>query len=325
MVAVQYGHIEQYPVGSTFVDRQELYNSGVHPALRGGIAWPGGGLFAKACSIVVRPGEYGDDKDRGDALWYTGAGGRPEKGKLQEDQKWDWHSGNRNLQKSRVERQLVRLIRGAPTNKAARGSLNSFLYPEQGFRYDGLYQVTKIRTKKSIHSNHKICAFKLKRVKDQAPAPYPPPIGLGDDLSDSNNSEGGDDSEFEDEQDEIEEMQDVLVSSPVTSTALHQHLNQMRFRSTSVGGARGSAQAFSSKSLQRRSMEGQPSSSASGSGGPIRTLQKSSPRFSPYESTWHGFDPYKNETSQQKQWRNARNAAEKDKLNGLPRISRKKS
>jgi putative restriction endonuclease len=66
-----YGEIVGYPPGSTFVNRIELAESGVHRPRQGGIC--GGQDVAE--SIVVSGG-YVDDEDDGGQLIYTGQGGR---------------------------------------------------------------------------------------------------------------------------------------------------------------------------------------------------------------------------------------------------------
>ena len=67
-----FGDIPGQPSGSTYRDRRELYDAGVHRKLQGGIAGTGG----EGADSIVLSGGYEDDEDYGDEIIYTGEGGR---------------------------------------------------------------------------------------------------------------------------------------------------------------------------------------------------------------------------------------------------------
>jgi len=123
-----FGHIEGFPPGSEFSSRIELSRAGVHRHSQAGIA---GSQQVGADSIVLSGG-YEDDHDDGDTIIYTGYGGRdPNSGQQIADQeliRW-----NLALARSMQEGLPVRVIRGA--------KLDSPHAPQEGYRYDGLYQV----------------------------------------------------------------------------------------------------------------------------------------------------------------------------------------
>jgi putative restriction endonuclease len=124
-----YGEIPGYPEGSGWINRAALAAAGVHRPLQGGIS---GGQDG-ADSIVVSGG-YPDDEDYGDEIVYTGQGGRdPNTGRQISDQ--ELVLGNIGLVRSQLDERPVRVIRGAG------GDPN--YSPQQGFRYDGLFQVVE--------------------------------------------------------------------------------------------------------------------------------------------------------------------------------------
>ncbi|WP_240669779.1 YDG/SRA domain-containing protein [Actinoplanes solisilvae] len=122
-----FGEIDNVPVGSTFVNRRELYDARVHRELQAGIC--GGQDGAE--SIVVSGG-YADDEDNGDEIIYTGQGGQdPNTRKQVKDQTLT--KGNVGLARSKLEGYLVRVVRGAGGDEV--------FSPSKGLRYDGLYRV----------------------------------------------------------------------------------------------------------------------------------------------------------------------------------------
>lgn len=89
-----FGPIENFSAGSTFTDREELRDAGVHRQNQAGI----GGTQAGAESIVLNEA-YEDDIDNGDEVVYTGQGGRdPNTGQQVADQKLE--RGNLGLANS---------------------------------------------------------------------------------------------------------------------------------------------------------------------------------------------------------------------------------
>ena len=118
------GDIEGVSEGQIFEDRQALHDAGVHRGTQGGIG--GGG------ESVVLSGGYVDDRDEGDVVIYTGAGGRdPNTGLQNADQQL--LRGNKQLAKNFIEGNPIRVSRGS--------QLDSAYAPESGYRYDGLYRI----------------------------------------------------------------------------------------------------------------------------------------------------------------------------------------
>lgn len=122
-----FGEIQGIPVGTTFETRKEAATSGVHKPLRAGIS---GSKDDGADSIVISGG-YEDDSDSGDVIIYTGEGGQNENGRQIANQ--ELTRRNLALAKSEIDGLPVRVIRGADKR-------NPYA-PENGYRYDGLYQV----------------------------------------------------------------------------------------------------------------------------------------------------------------------------------------
>ncbi|MEV4721715.1 YDG/SRA domain-containing protein [Micromonospora noduli] len=122
-----YGEIPGYPPGSTFKNRIDLAQSGVHRPNQAGIC---GGVDG-AESIAVSGG-YVDDEDYGTELVYTGQGGNdPETKRQIADQ--ELTRGNLGLARSQIDGNPVRVVRGAGGDPA--------YSPEAGLRYDGLFRV----------------------------------------------------------------------------------------------------------------------------------------------------------------------------------------
>jgi len=122
-----YGHVDGVQVGAIFPDRISLSQAGIHRATQGGIT--GGADGAE--SIVLNAG-YVDDVDHGDVVLYTGHGGRdPNTGRQISDQVLE--RGNLGLAVCHDQGLPVRVSRGSGV-EAPYGT-------EQGYRYDGLYQV----------------------------------------------------------------------------------------------------------------------------------------------------------------------------------------
>ena len=135
--------MEGVNVGDVFNSRQELREAGIHAPTMAGI-W---GAQEGAYSIVLSGG-YEDDIDELDYILYTGQGGQDVPGKQVADQ--EFTKGNKGLQLSCQYQLPVRVSRGYQIQNG----------PVSGYRYDGLYYVTKyerIRGKKRFY----ICRFHL--------------------------------------------------------------------------------------------------------------------------------------------------------------------
>ncbi|PBK75340.1 hypothetical protein ARMSODRAFT_1079631 [Armillaria solidipes] len=149
------GKIEGQPVGTRYMDRTAMLEAGMHGSLRRGIY----SFKGSARSVVLSDGYEEFNKDKGDRIRLCGEGGRSKDGKVQvKGQKYT--HGNRALQKSMESDQPVRVIRGY--------RLHSKYAPNNGFRYDGLYNVTACYHKRD-ENGYKIILFKLERLPGQLP------------------------------------------------------------------------------------------------------------------------------------------------------------
>lgn len=123
------GEIAGFPTGSTFDNRKQLSESGIHRPTQGGIC---GGALDGAESVCLSGG-YPEDEDGGNVIIYTGQGGQDPNTKRQiKDQ--ELTRGNVGLKISFEERTPIRVTRGA--------GLSSRWAPDSGYRYDGLFYVT---------------------------------------------------------------------------------------------------------------------------------------------------------------------------------------
>ncbi|KAF8990594.1 hypothetical protein BDZ89DRAFT_1087017 [Hymenopellis radicata] len=147
------GHIPGYPPGSKFEDRVACCHAGVHGHTQAGIHSPGG----KARSITLS-GRYEDDMDKGTYFIYTGEGGRKDRSKIQ-DEDQAWCKGNLHLMNACKKRSAIRVIRGY-------GERNSTYATEKGYRYDGLYVITRAWRQKG-KQNKLMCRFLFQKLKNQ--------------------------------------------------------------------------------------------------------------------------------------------------------------
>jgi len=159
----KFGSIPDIPVGTIWRNREECSKARMHIPTKAGISGGRDGAYS-----IVMSGGYSDDIDEGDVILYTGAGGRDDEnsrygggnsrswggGEQTKDQTWE-HRDNNALRISCERGRPVRVIRGH--------QLNSVYAPSEGYRYDGLYKVTKTYMTKSKDSGFQICRFELKR------------------------------------------------------------------------------------------------------------------------------------------------------------------
>ncbi|KAJ7234612.1 PUA-like domain-containing protein [Mycena haematopus] len=162
-----YGDLKDIPVGSIFKTRVDVYNARLH-------GHPVFGIFGTksdggAFSIVLNEG-YEDDEDNGETIIYTGEGkGEPEEGesktgnKQQGDQDMD-SRGNAALKENVETKYPVRVIRGS------KGNIE--YSPQEGYRYDGLYDVERAYIEEG-KAGFKMCKFLLKRWEAPRQALYP--------------------------------------------------------------------------------------------------------------------------------------------------------
>ncbi|KAG2036861.1 PUA-like domain-containing protein [Suillus americanus] len=168
-----FGEVPGVPVGTTWKYRKDCYAAGVHRHMQAGIQ---GSKISGACSIVVS-GQYDDDKDLGDTIFYVGAGGgfdndgwpkRP--GPQVSDQEWTgW--GNKALLKSRDTGKPVRVVRSS--------KFVSDFAPVNGYRYDGLYTVTHAYREIDGAGRLYLCHYNLERIPGQPPLPRRSRAGCG--------------------------------------------------------------------------------------------------------------------------------------------------
>jgi putative restriction endonuclease len=143
-----FGVITGIEEGHWFEGRKEMMPSSFHRNWGAGIDGNG----SEGTSAIVLSGGYEDDKDLGDEIIYTGAGGNdPNTGKQIADQTWE-NRGNAGLVKSMNEGLPVRVIRGHQHN--------SPYSPKTGYSYAGLYSVLDA-WQETGKSGFKICRFRL--------------------------------------------------------------------------------------------------------------------------------------------------------------------
>lgn len=143
-----FGEIEEIEEGHWFEGRKEMMPSSFHRNWGAGIDGNGN----DGTAAIVLSGGYEDDKDLGDEIIYTGAGGNdPNSGKQIADQTWD-NKGNAGLVKSMNEGLPVRVIRGHQHK--------SPYSPKSGYTYAGLYSIVD-SWQETGKSGFKICRFRL--------------------------------------------------------------------------------------------------------------------------------------------------------------------
>lgn len=156
-----FGHIPGIYEGQHFANRLELSLSLVHRPRQAGIS---GSKLEGADSIVISGG-YEDDEDFDDVIIYTGHGGRDLKSGKQVAHQ-DLVRQNQALALNCQTGLPVRVIRGA--------NADSPFAPREGYRYDGLYQVTDYwRT--TGRSGFMVWKFRLEALDRVALKPYPLP------------------------------------------------------------------------------------------------------------------------------------------------------
>jgi putative restriction endonuclease len=152
---IVFGEIAGIEEGHWFEGRKEMMPSSFHRNWGAGIDGNG----SEGTAAIVLSGGYEDDKDLGDEIIYTGAGGNDSNtGKQIADQTWE-NRGNAGLVKSMNEGLPVRVIRGHHHN--------SSYSPKSGYSYAGLYSVVDA-WQETGKSGFKICRFRLVYTGDNA-------------------------------------------------------------------------------------------------------------------------------------------------------------
>ncbi len=141
-----------------------MLNAQLHRANQNGISWLQTKEGHKVGDAIVLHGGYADDEDHWDWIRYTGASPKkdkdPKTGRLLRSQSWS-HVDNAALLLSYEQGLPIRVIRGYEGD--------SLYSPHDSYRYDGLYEITEVRTATSKYpapdgSPIKICQFDLKRM-----------------------------------------------------------------------------------------------------------------------------------------------------------------
>ncbi len=146
------GDVPNVESGQEFSTRRLAHEAGVHRPLQAGIC----GTKRTGAESIVVSGGYKDDEDYGDVIVYTGHGGQDGAGNQVSDQSLD-DSGNAALVTSYLEGLPVRVLRGYQSD--------SPYAPEAGYRYDGLYRVTRYGSKLGI-DGFLIWQFRLEAYED---------------------------------------------------------------------------------------------------------------------------------------------------------------
>ncbi|MFK0061239.1 YDG/SRA domain-containing protein [Streptomyces werraensis] len=160
------GHIEGVPVGTVFHRRKDVQEARLHQTNQRGISWLLDQDGSKVSDAIVLNGGYVDDEDEWDRIQYTGASPGREKdpsGRLLRSQSWSY-TDNAALRLSFERGYPVRVIRGYDGD--------SRYSPSDSYRYDGLYEITNVRTAISKYpapdgSLVSICQFDLQRLPEQ--------------------------------------------------------------------------------------------------------------------------------------------------------------
>lgn len=162
-----YGAIPGVEIGTVWQMRLECSAAGVHRPTVAGIHGGPEGAYSLALS-----GGYEDDIDLGECMTFTGEGGRDLKGTKNNPKNLRTAPqskdqvlvrGNLALSKSVESALPVRVIRGYKSRSA--------YAPEEGYRYDGLYQVERYWYTVGM-SGFGVYKFVLTRLKHQPPPPW---------------------------------------------------------------------------------------------------------------------------------------------------------
>lgn len=128
-----FGELPGEPVGTVYANRAAAAIAGVHQVRQQGIA----GNRTVGCASIVLSGGYDSDEDHGHEIFYTGRGGQDPnspRGDHIADQELTL-SDNAALVGSQATGKPLRIVRGS--------AHDSPFAPSAGYRYDGLYKVTK--------------------------------------------------------------------------------------------------------------------------------------------------------------------------------------
>ncbi|KDE08281.1 hypothetical protein MVLG_01545 [Microbotryum lychnidis-dioicae p1A1 Lamole] len=165
-----FGHQRGVPVGTHWAFRMECSQAGVHAPVVAGIA---GNEHVGAWSVALSGG-YEDDVDVGYGFTFTGSGGRDLKGTsaapknlrtAPQTSDQVFTKLNAALKRSVETRKPVRVIRGFKGH--------SPWAPVEGYRYDGLYIITKYWQDVG-EAGFKVCKYAFQRMDGQPEIPVRP-------------------------------------------------------------------------------------------------------------------------------------------------------
>ncbi|KAE8745308.1 hypothetical protein FOCC_FOCC007992 [Frankliniella occidentalis] len=161
-----YGSIDGVRVGTWWETRLDCNYDGIHRPTVAGIHQGPDGAYSVALS-----GGYEDDVDLGDSFTYTGEGGRDLKGTANNPKNLRTAPQSKDQQLVRGNLALSRNVETGNPVRVIRGyKLNSKFAPERGYRYDGLYNITKFWESYG-KSGFKVYKFAFQRC-DPEPAPW---------------------------------------------------------------------------------------------------------------------------------------------------------
>ncbi|MFJ9627594.1 YDG/SRA domain-containing protein [Streptomyces sp. NPDC101175] len=165
------GNIDGVVVGDLFASRLDVLGAKLHQTNQRGISClkdEKDGLYI--ADAIVLNGGYVDDDDQWTFMRYTGASKGDDRdsttGRLLCSQSWEYDD-NAALKRSYERERPIRVIRGFGGDKR--------YSPPKGYRFDGLFRVTAIRTATSKWpapdgSKIDICQFDLERLPDSEQA-----------------------------------------------------------------------------------------------------------------------------------------------------------
>ncbi|XP_013395770.1 E3 ubiquitin-protein ligase UHRF1-like [Lingula anatina] len=162
-----YGAIEGVDVGFIWETRMECSRAGIHRPPVSGIHGGEHGAYSIALS-----GGYDDNVDLGECFTYTGEGGRDLRGTKANPKNLRTAPQSKDQTLTRGNLALYNSVESGHPVRVIRGyKLTSSFAPEEGYRYDGLYTVTKAWFSTGV-SGFGVWRFALKRCPDQAPPPW---------------------------------------------------------------------------------------------------------------------------------------------------------
>lgn len=153
-------------MGAVFHRRLDVQHAQLHRTNQRGISWLVDQDGSKVGDAIVLHGGYEDDEDHWDWIRYTGASASKDKDsskRLLRSQSWSYED-NAALRLSYERGYPIRVIRGYKGDER--------YSPSDSYRYDGLYEITDVRTAESKRpapdgSPIYICQFDLRRLPDR--------------------------------------------------------------------------------------------------------------------------------------------------------------